>query len=635
MKITCLADVEEFEKVPCRDRWRGDNVLDLIRRSAARFADRPAMKFQFTAALDEEPLAVTYAELLARIHRTANALHAAGVSIGGTTSLILPNVAENHYTLWGGQALGVAGPINYLLEPVALRDIMKASETQALAVLGPAPGFDIWEKAISIVDEVPTLKVILQVNTLNPARPPVEMQSHSPGGIPIVDFSSALEKQAAGGLDFRREIDIEEVGIYFHTGGTTGTPKIAQLSHRNQVHVATIKADVSGLTEDSVGICGLPLFHVNAVFNTGLNFFSCGGHAVYLTALGFRTRGVLDNFWRLIEKYRGTMFTTVPTVVSALLERPLDGADISSLSYVICGAAPISPEVFRRFQEMTGANIQEGYGLTEGTLSSSANPKDGEKRLGSIGIRSPYQQMKCVVLDENGRHVRDCETDEVGVIVIKGPNVFTGYKRAEANRGLMFDGWLNTGDLARQDADGYFYLVGRARDLIIRSGHNIDPKGIEDILSEHPAVALAAAVGQPDAYAGELPCAYVTVKEEFDGDRQALADGLPDFVRRHISERAAAPVHVEILDSMPLTAVGKIFKPDLQRLASERVLGAAIRSVEPEGEIAVVRDERRGMLARVTLPRAADDARERLPGVRKALDRFTISYEISDLGEQT
>lgn len=625
VKITSLADIEAYEETPCEDRWRGTSTYDLIRKTADLHPERPAMKFQFSVAVDEEPLVYSYAELLRRIHQSANSLLAAGLAPGGIASIILPNIAEHHFANWGAQTLGIAGPINYMLESNALRDIMLASGTEAVFVLSPHPDYTIWEKTLAIVDEVPSLKAIFQVAI--PGSQPAP-ETRSPGGIPILDFATALDAADGAQLSFEREIDKEEVGIYFHTGGTTGTPKIAQISHRNQVHVASTKAELFNLTTSSVGICALPLFHVNAVFNTGLNFFAAGGHVVYLTPQGFRTRGLIDHFWELIARYRGTMFNTVPTVVSALLERPLNQIDISSLDFVSCGAAPISREVFRQFQEATGANILEGYGLTEGTLSSSSNPKDGDKRLGSIGLRYPYQHMKCVVLNENNEWVRDCDVDEVGVIVIRGPNVFMGYKQAEANVGQFMDDWFITGDLARQDVDGYFYLVGRAKDLIIRGGNNIDPKGIEDTLMTHPAVALAAAVGQPDAYAGELPCAYVTVSEDFDGDLAALPQALREFAKQHISERAAAPVHVEVVDALPMTAVGKIFKPDLQMLAIQRVLGAALSEVHPEIRISVSKDDQRGMLAAVTLPTDATDATAMNAG--KALDQFTIVYDISN-----
>ncbi|MEM7281430.1 MAG: AMP-binding protein, partial [Pseudomonadota bacterium] len=215
MKITCLADVEEFERTPYRDRWRAKNTYDLICQAANNFPDRPAMKFQSTPELDEEAIVVTYKELRARVIQTANALHAAEVNIGGTTSIILPNLPENHYTLWGAQALGIAGQINYMLEPAALRDIMIESETQALVVLGPSPDFDIWEKTLSIIDQVPTLKTVLRVNS----HTPEQSASQTTGGVAIRDFTTALSAQNSSELVFERDINVEEVGIYFHTGG--------------------------------------------------------------------------------------------------------------------------------------------------------------------------------------------------------------------------------------------------------------------------------------------------------------------------------------------------------------------------------------------------------------------------------
>ena len=174
-------------------------------------------------------------------------------------------------------------------------------------------------------------------------------------------------------------------------------------------------------------------------------------------------------------------------------------------------------ELLRAFEEQTGFEILEGYGLTEATCVSSVNPIAGERRRGSIGLRLPGQLMKAVVLDERGGFVRDCDTGEVGVIVVAGPNVFDGYRNGAQNEGLWVDcgdgrRWLDTGDLGRQDGDGYFWLTGRKKELIIRGGHNIDPAAIEEPLHRHPAVQLAAAVGRPDAHAGELPVAYVQPK---------------------------------------------------------------------------------------------------------------------------
>jgi fatty-acyl-CoA synthase len=194
-------------------------------------------------------------------------------------------------------------------------------------------------------------------------------------------------------------------------------------------------------------------------------------------------------------------FSAVPTVLSVLLDVPKGDADISSLRYAICGAAPLSVELFQRFEVHSGMKILEGYGLTEGTCASSVNPFYGERKVGSIGLRLPYQQMKVCVVDDEGKFLREAEIDEIGSICIRGPNVFNGYMEEVHNRGVWpLEGWFNTGDLGRQDTDGYFWLTGRKKELIIRGGHNIDPAAIEDPLYRLTGIQVAAA-----RWAGRTP----------------------------------------------------------------------------------------------------------------------------------
>ena len=316
--------------------------------------------------------------------------------------------------------------------------------------------------------------------------------------------------------------------------------------------------------------CGLPLFHVNGQLVTGLAPWSKGAHVVMATPQGYRGEGVIANFWTLVEHFRVTMFSGVPTVYSALLQTPIAGRDIKSLEAAICGAAPMPVQLFQAFQRETGVRILEGYGLTEGACASSSTPLDAPPRIGSIGLRFPYQDMRALILDDDNRYVRDAEIDEIGVIAIRGPNVFAGYLDPAHNKGIWIERagetWLNTGDLGRQDADGYFWLAGRKKELIIRGGHNIDPKLIEDALQSHPAVALTAAIGSPDAHAGELPVAYVQLKA---GAAVTEAE-LLEYAARSIPEKAAIPKRVKISPSMPTTAVGKLFKPALSSARSRR-----------------------------------------------------------------
>jgi fatty-acyl-CoA synthase len=395
-------------------------------------------------------------------------------------------------------------------------------------------------------------------------------------------------------------------------------PKLARHTHANQVFASWVMAGCLGVRPDDVMLVGLPLFHVNAVFAGGLALFQAGASGLLLTPLGFRTPSVIANIWKLVARHRVTALNGVPTIYSALLSVPIGDAELGSLRYAGCGAAPLPPEVARRFEAYTGVQIVEGYGLTEGSCLSSLNPPGGEKRIGSIGLRIPYQEMICAAVDPVAGTIRECETDEVGRIAIRGPNVFGGYVDAAATAKVMPpDGWLDTGDLGRRDAEGYFWLTGRSKDLIIRGGHNIDPAVIENTLALHPSVALAAAVGQPDAHAGELPCAFVTLR----AGAECTADELQRFARERTPERAAAPVHVEILDAMPVTAVGKIVKGPLRRLASERVLRSALTEAGlQDAWVEMSDDATRGLVARVSTADAS--------AARDILGRFAIAYEL-------
>ncbi|MGH8081056.1 MAG: AMP-binding protein, partial [Lysobacter sp.] len=358
---------------------------------------------------------------------------------------------------------------------------------------------------------------------------------------------------------------------------------------------------------------------------TGLLPFSLGAHVILGTPQGYRGEGVVPRFWELVEHHRIHFFSGVPTLYAALMQVPIDGRDVSSLEYGLCGAAPMPVELIRGFQQRTGLKILEGYGLTETACVSSLNPPQGERRIGSIGLRLPGQRMKAVMLDEDGAYLRDCAVDEIGIIAISGPNVFAGYKLEAQNRSVWIDcgdslRWLNTGDLGRQDADGYFWLTGRRKDLIIRGGHNIDPASIEGPLHQHPAVAMAAAIGRPDAHAGEVPVAYV----QLQAGASASEDELLAFAREQVTERAAVPRAIHIVDVLPLTPVGKIFKPALKRREIADALAQALREggVDTVG-IEARDDSARGVVAEVRLrdPAQAEDA-------KRILGLFAVAFEL-------
>jgi fatty-acyl-CoA synthase len=614
--IRSLADIKALERVPLDTRLEGlTSTVDAIRRTAERRPDAPALAFVPDGEATAAPVELTYAQLLGNVTRSANAFAALGLGPRDVVSYALPNLLETHYTIWGGEAAGIVNAVNPLLEPDHVAHILNAVGSKLLVTLGPARSAPLWQKLDAVRRQVPTLRAVLVVGEDGDIAPDV------------MSFERAIAAQPAERLVPARRIDRGDIASCFHTGGTTGVPRVARHTHLNELADAWGVATMGGMGPGDTLLCGLPLFHVNGVIVTGLAPFMAGARVVLLGADGYRSPGTIRGFWRNVERFRASFFSGVPTIYSMLLGVPVD-ADVSSLRYALCGAAPMPPELIRRFEAATGVKILEGYGLTEGTCVSAINPRDGERLAGSIGLRLPYQSMKAVVVDAEGRYARDCATDEIGRLVIKGPNVFPGYKDEKANRGIWVDdGWLDTGDLARQDAAGRFWLTGRQKDLIIRGGHNIDPAMIEEALLKHPSVQMAAAVGKPDAHAGELPLAYVVLKP----GASATAGELLAHARATVPERGAVPSEIVVRESLPVTAVGKIFKPELRFDAARRTLQAALDRVAPgvvECRVSVGPDERHGTIVRVTLRPLGRGARNAEPRLRQALAAFSLGYEL-------
>ena len=611
------------------------STYEMIGRAAAAHADAPALSFFVHARDHERPLTWGYATLFAQITATANFFHSLGIGKDDVIAFVLPNLPQTHLTIWGGQAAGIVLAINPLLEPAAIGELLKAGAAKVLVTLGPFPGSDLWPKLQSVVGEVPSLRHLVLVDlaqratgeaaSAGGALPDIEVDTKR---IAVHAFAAGVGAQPTDRLVSGRVIAPEDLSSFFCTGGTTGMPKIAMRRHANEVANAWSVGQVlgDGIAPGKTLFCGLPMFHVNAVLVTGLLPFSRGAHVLLGTLQGWRGEGVIARFWEMVERHRINFFSGVPTVYAALLQQPVDGRDLSSLEYGLCGAAPMPLELMCNFQERTGLKILEGYGLTEGTCVSTVNPPQGERRFGSIGLRVPLQVMKAVVLDGAGAYVRDCDADEIGVLLIGGPNVFAGYKVAEHNKGLWVDRgdgerWLNTGDLGRQDADGYFYLTGRKKELIIRGGHNIDPAIIEQPLHRHPAVLLAAAIGRPDVHAGEVPVAYVQLRPGAATDEAELMT----FARAHIGERAAVPKAIRIVPVMPLTAVGKIFKPALALREVADSLAEALSSAGvPLVSLDARNDPTHGIVAEVVL-----DDRASSSLARRVLGQFAFQCRLT------
>lgn len=621
------------------------STYEMLRKAALTHAERPALSFFMHATDFSQPERWTYQEFFEDVTRTANLFHSLGATRDTVIAYILPNLPETHFVIWGGQASGIVAAINPALEPDAIVHLLQAMNARILVASAKFGDGGLWRQLSPKLRKVGCLDHVVLVNLADRPVREIEPSKQQRSAVEahdwhqgtwaeldyrhFHDFWSAMQSQPADRLLSGRQFDAEDYSSFFCTGGTTGFPKIAMRRHRNEMANAWSVAQVMG---DAIGpgknvFCGLPLFHVNAVLVTGLLPLSQGAHVIIGTPQGYRGEGVLAQFWAMVEYHQVHFFSAVPTVYSALLQVPRKGHRLHSLQFGLCGAAPMPPEVFRRFEQETGVSVLEGYGLTEATCVSSVNPPCGDRRVGSVGLRLPGQVMKTVILNADGAYVRDAADGETGVLAVSGPNVFAGYVSAEHNRGVWLDlrdgkQWLHTGDLAHRDADGYFWLSGRTRELIIRGGHNIDPASIEQPLYAHPAVALAAAVGRPDRHAGELPVAYVQLKP---GQQVSEAELLAHLAGR-VGERAALPKAIHIIDAMPLTAVGKIYKPELVRLETERVLASALAA---EGVLAVAitassPPQKHAAIIDVKVASAADE-----PAAAKVLGQFALPYRIS------
>jgi fatty-acyl-CoA synthase len=587
------------------------SVLDVFIGAAARQPERTAITMLMTGAPDEQPRRVNYAQLLGiMVRRSANLFHSVGGPRPGV-AYMLPSLIETHTTLWGAETAGYAVPINFLLQVEHIAALLEASGARILVALGPHPVLDIWQKALELRERVPGL-------TLIRVAPPT-----SPAEEGVIDFHSALAAQPQDHLVFGEPGKDDDVAAYFHTGGTTGTPKLVAHTHRGQLTAAFGGAAIGGYRADDVLTGTFPLFHVAGTIACGLAAFLAGMELLVMSPGGLRSPAMVQGFWRLVAQYKATLVGGVPTSMGAIMDVPLEGADISAVRAGITGAALLPPAVGERFRHATGRNLYEVYGMTEASGLIAYDPFSGAGSPGSVGWALPYTKVEVRRFGADGHLGEVCETGEVGVISVRGPHVSPGYRNPEHNTGVFEDGMLNTGDLGYTDEQGRLYIAGRTKDLIIRSGHNIDPVMIENAMTEHPAIAVAAAVGMPDAYAGELPVCFVTLRS---GAQVSDAE-LHAHAQQRIGERPAWPKHFHIIESIPLTSVGKIFKPELRCDAAARMLKELLNEQFQlaDARVEVRAGGPRGMRVAVWLPKASLPI---MPAVKQTLDAYLFEAQV-------
>ncbi|TCC53495.1 AMP-dependent synthetase [Kribbella capetownensis] len=477
------------------------------------------LPWRWPPAYDERPSVrddrhdLTYAQLAGWVDATAAQLALYGVGHGSVVAIMLPNRIELLVAMLGAWRLGAAAtPIN--------------------------PAFTVNEADYQITDADATVVVNDGPDAPNGGRPAIAVDDlwrsrPDPDVLPVAITSP------------------DDLALLIYTSGSTGRPKGVMLSHANLSAMATMMASHLQITRDDHCLLVLPLFHVNAICISFLTPMSVGGRLTVLR----RFRPL--EFLAAVEEHRPTYFSAVPTIYSHLVSQPAEViTDTSSVRFAICGAAPASKQLLTATEQRLGIGLIEGYGLTEATCASTANPLDGPRKVGTVGVALPGQRVAIMAPDGTFQ-----PTGERGEVVIQGANVMRGYlNRPEASADALGDGWLHTGDVGILDDDGYLRIVDRIKDMIIRGGENIYPKEIETVLHGHPAVLEAAVVGGPHTVYGEVPVAYVT---PYPGTTLDV-DELYARCRAQLT-KIKVPVAIIVVDAIPKNPVGKTDKPALRQ----------------------------------------------------------------------
>jgi fatty-acyl-CoA synthase len=563
LPLRSLADIEAIEEVPFEQRL---GITDFSARVALGLAARPlegtAIFFVPDGDVERPAERVSFRDLRRLIEQTAALLRFHGIRRSDVIAILMPAVPAQYWTILGAMRAGIVFPINWLLEPSQLLRLLTESNAKAIIALGPTPGFRIWESLTSIVRDLTPGTQVWSV----------------PGPDGPVLAESDLAYQIARQVDSAEPIETSrhsgEICAYVHSGGTTGLPKIVKLSHRAMSYRHWTLQLAMQLTADEVVIQDTPMFHVGGLVGRYLPPLACGASILIPSVMGARDKRYMANYWRFVERYRITRLTGVPTSLAVLAKSPPVGIDLSSLKRnFVTGSTAMPVAVREEFERISGVRVLNSYGMTENTASIAIDPRDGPRKDGSSGIHVPYTEIRVAALDARDGQLRLCGAREIGMLQIKGPGLAAGYVNPAHETGTRTpDGWFITGDLGRVDEDGYVFVTGRAKDVIIRGGHNIDPALIAEPLQELPEVLHAAAVGKPDAYAGEVPIAYVQL---VPGARATAAELLGTLDGR-IAERAAMPKEIVIMDNLPLTEVGKPVKTALRADAAARAFRAVL-----------------------------------------------------------
>lgn len=563
-------DIQQLESLGYDQLIPWQSIYDILKATAACYGDRPALTLVGEDPLNDAIQQCSHSELLALVTQAANMYAQLGVE----RQTVVAILSRSHFLvpalILGAEVAGVANTINYLLAPSVIAALLKAVNAQVLVCSGPQLDPEIWAKTLAILELADCVKTLLVLGGT---------ASHET--LTCLSVEALLAQQDDKMLHHMSLPTRTDIAALFHTGGTTGTPKLVPQTHLNQIHAAWSLAQSFNLSHQDIALNGFPLFHVGGTSTIGMSVLACGGHVVMLSPAGLRNPKVVQHIWRLVERFHATYIGGVPTSIGSMSEVPVENCDISSVRFAFTGGATLPTAIAERFEQRTGIPLLEQYGMTESVAALTATPLHGQHVRGSVGLRSPFSSVRILRFDTHSNKELPCAVGEVGSVVVYGPQIVQGYLNPDHNIGAFTeDGGLITGDLGYLDEHHYLFLTGREKDLIIRSGHNIDPIAIEEVINAHPSVRLSAAVGMPDEYAGEVPVAFIETQ-----DPNVDIAELETYLRTHIIEPPARPRHLFLIDAIPVTAVGKIFKPALRELALEKKLTMLLQHYSPELQV--------------------------------------------------
>jgi len=504
-------------------------ILNLRQLLEERVNSTPDKPFLFSEA---DARKFTYSEFNKAVNRAAGMLLSHGVKKGEVVSLLLPNSAEYIIAYFACWKLGaLAGPINSLLKAQEIAYVISSSEAKARLVHR-----EFLREGEGIRKDLPTLHAVIRFETEQEATKSFNT------------FERDLPETRIAGID-------EAIIIY--TSGTTGKPKGCLLTHQNVIANARQISAWLKFTEKDRLLTVMPLFHMNAVSVTTMSALYAGGS----TVVSPRFSG--SRFWQIISDYEITSFGSVATMLAILLARfpkgVPKGLKTDQLRFAMCGSAPVPAEVLKRFEETFHCLVVEGYGLSESTCRSTFNPPDERRRPGSCGLPIGNEMM---IVDDNDVEVPD---GALGEIVLRGENILKGYyKNPEATAKAFRNGWFHTGDIGYRDKDGFYFIVDRKLDMIIRGGENIYPREIDEVIYQHPGVAAAAVVGIPDKLYGEEVAAFVVLRE---GANVSEAEMI-DFCKARLADYKC-PKTIRFVADIPKGPTGKLLKRELVKLGSE------------------------------------------------------------------